>query len=88
MKRVWRIHKYDSLEEVGTWNVPGHYTQVEVERILQALVCRDLTEGEIIDAMRRRSDPFKVAFLDRIGKGPVPHYGASNYWYTATFGPA
>ncbi len=84
MKHFWRIRKYDSQEEVGTWDVPGHYTQTEVERILQALTCRDLNEIEIISSLRRKSDPSRAPLLDRIGNGPTLQYG-ENPWYTASY---
>ncbi|WPJ67977.1 hypothetical protein STOPSMEL_1 [Sinorhizobium phage StopSmel] len=83
MKGIWRIRKYDSLEEVGAWELPGHYLQHEIERMLEALACRDLTEQEVINSLRRRNDPARLPFLDRKGR-PALQCG-ENPWYAATF---
>lgn len=79
---VWLIVRYDSLEEVGRWELPGHYKRETIAGILQRLACVDLTPAEIIDACREKGDPLNNHLLDPIGPGESLHYG-HNPWMTA-----
>lgn len=79
---VWVITKFDGTEESGVWEVPGHYSQKEVEQIMQRMVCTDLSPSEVLNASRRKGDPLRAAFLDRVGRDPAPQFGAGP-WYIA-----
>ena len=81
-RKVWLITKHNSTEEVGSWRVPGHYSQTEVEAIMQRMVCTDLTPAEVLNASRRKNDTWRSSHLDRIGNDPCPQYG-DNPWYIA-----
>lgn len=82
---TWSITKFDSTEEVGQWVLPGHISQPEIEEILRRLVCRDLSEIEIINGSRRRNDELRNTFLDRVSRGGTYiDYGESPN-YVATF---
>lgn len=82
MAKKWHIVRYDSTTETGTWDLPGHLSEGEMETILQRLVCSDLTAKEIISASLRKNDAGYSSLLERIGCeieisfGNNPHYTA------------
>ena len=80
----WIITRWDGLRVSPERYLPGYLSIREVEVILQHLVCRHLDEDEIISASRRRNDPKRTTFLDRVGRGSPPCYG-NNPHYTAEY---
>ncbi len=72
---VWVITKFDGTEKAAVWEVPRHYSQKEVEQIMQRMVCTDLSPSEVLNASRRKGYPLRAAFLDRVGRDPAPQFG-------------
>jgi hypothetical protein len=79
---TWKIIRWDGLNPIDTYSLPGNYSDSEIEALLQKLVCSDLTPHEIIAASLRRGDPRRSNHLDRVGAGVPINYG-SNLHYTA-----
>jgi len=77
---MWIITKYNSLETEAEWKLPGSLSESEIEQILQRLVCADLSPSEIINASRRRDDPLRASFLDRVGEGSPISYGDNPHY--------
>lgn len=79
---VWVITKYDSLEPIGSWMLPGGLDDSEIEEILRRLVATDLNADEVISASRPKGDPLRSSHFDRNGNqrpisfGNNPHYTA------------
>ena len=81
---VWHIEGWDSTDLLFERDIPGNMSEGEVERLLQRLVCRDLTPNEVIDASLRKNSKNRSSLLDRIGSGNPIHIG-SNPYYIATW---
>lgn len=82
MGKTWRITKWDGDTLKGSWDLPAHISNPEMETILQRLVCQSLSEDEIISASLRRNDRGHSVLLERIGTGKpllfghLPQYSA------------
>ena len=87
-KRHWRIVGYDSQDVIIESSAPGNLTEGEVERMLQRLVCRHLSDREVVAASLTRNHRGQAKVLlcvnhDRrakhytISAGNNPHYVAA-----------
>ena len=83
MEKVWRIMRwYGDSPATDAPEMPGHLSEQEVSVILQRLVCRNLSEDDIIKASLRKNDTGYSPFLERTGRsvpisiGDNPHYTA------------
>lgn len=50
----WIISKYDSLELLQEWRIPGNISAGQIEELLKRLASRDLTEMEVINSSLRK----------------------------------
>ncbi|WP_417811920.1 hypothetical protein [Thalassospira alkalitolerans] len=80
MMPKWLITEYDGTKELGSYELPSNYTDVEIEHILQRLVCRKLTQHEIISASRRHNDKTRTALLDRTTSGKPLSFGENPHF--------
>ncbi|UHS60601.1 hypothetical protein HRR99_03235 [Agrobacterium vaccinii] len=78
----WIITKYDGLEPVSSWSLPGGLDDTEIEEIMRRLVATELNPNEVISASLPKGDPERAGHFDRIGNqrpiafGNNPHYMA------------
>lgn len=76
----WILIKHEGTIETDTWELPGRMEEAEVEEIVRRLVCRSLTEAEIISSSLPSDDTKKYVLLDRnedpniILMGENPYY--------------
>ena len=79
----WVITKYEGLEPVANWSLPGGMDDSEIEEIMRRLVATDLNADEVISASRPKGDPMRAGHFDRNGTqrpiafGDNPHYVAA-----------
>ena len=87
-KRHWRIVGFDSQDRIFEGTAPGNLHENEIERMLQRLVCRHLSDGEVVAASLRSNHRGQARGLlcvnrDWKGKhytiavGTNPHYVAA-----------
>ena len=84
MASYWQIKKHDSLTEEILGLLPGNLSEVEVEQILQRLVCTTLYSQEILLASLRRNMAERTNLLDRVGRGMPIQYGHGEIFFTAS----
>ncbi|MGH0003510.1 hypothetical protein ACQU0X_25830 [Pseudovibrio ascidiaceicola] len=76
----WIISKYDSLELLQEWRIPGNISAGQIEELLKRLASRDLTEMEVINSSLRKNSRDRINLLDRKGTGPEMHVGENPYY--------
>lgn len=80
--KSWKIRRCDGLESTDIGLMPGNLSEAEVVKVLQRLVCRGLTEPEIVAASLRKGSKNYSPLLERnAGRRPIsvgdnPHYTA------------
>lgn len=82
MAKIWKIKRWEGSDPTTVGELPGHLTKSEIATVLQRLLCRGLTEDEILRASRRRRDKSYSPLLERVGRGSPISYG-TNPHYTA-----
>ena len=79
--KKWKILKYESdSAEVVVGRLPGNMTNTEVSEVLRRLVCKNLTEEEIILSSLRKGTVSRATFLDSIGNNNPLHFGENPYY--------
>ena len=78
----WLIQGHDGTELIFERRLAGNMSKAKIEKILQRLVCRHLSEDEVIDASLRKNHSGRTSALVGIGSGSTMHYG-DNPHYTA-----
>ena len=82
MVKVWKIKGWDGNSVVFEREMLGNLSETEISTTLQRLVARNLSNEEVIDASRRKNDPYYSALFERIGSGYPISYGLGPH-YTA-----
>ncbi len=59
----WIISKYDSLELLQEWRIPGNISAGQIEELLKRLASRDLTEMEVINSSLRKNSEIGSIYL-------------------------
>lgn len=80
----WNLVKHEGSIEATEWRLPGDMTEPEVVEIVRRLVCRSLSEDEIINSSLPESDSKRYILLDQNGDPNVIHMG-ENPFYVARF---
>lgn len=75
MSKIWRIQKFDGADRVWEKHLPGDLTESEVSIAMQRLVCRNLSEEEILDSSLQKNSERYRCLLERIGQPPPLHFG-------------
>jgi len=82
----WTVRKWDGLEEIWSRDLPGRMGPNQVERLLQRLACRHLTDDEIISASLPKNAVGRTSILDETDFAQPMSYG-ENPHYTADWHP-
>lgn len=61
----WIVTKYEGAVETGRWELPEVLDEAQVEEIVRRLVCRDLSEDEILNSSLPADSAKKYVLLDR-----------------------
>jgi hypothetical protein len=87
VKKVWRIEGFDSTERIYERTLDIRISDKQMIGLLQRLVCRHLSEDEIVGSSLRRNQTGYLAHLETrtdfalgrhyIMAGDNPHYVAS-----------
>ncbi|EHS52618.1 hypothetical protein PDO_1378 [Rhizobium sp. PDO1-076] len=88
----WTLVKNEGSIEVCQWELPGELTEPQVEEIVRRMVCKVLSDDEIIISSLPLGDPKRYILLDRnedpglirMGENPSIHMG-ENPFYVATY---
>lgn len=82
----WVIEKIDGLSSEIVAELPGNYSEPEIENLLRHLVCTTLSPSEVASSMKRKPKGARsCGLLERVGatgKYPI-HYGHGSPSFTA-----
>lgn len=82
----WVIEKFDGLSSEVVAELPGNYSEPEIENLLRHLVCTTLSPSAIVSSLKRQSKGARFCgLLERVGgtgKYPI-HYGHGSPSFTA-----
>jgi hypothetical protein len=82
---LWKIYRHVGLESpVLVGILPRPTTKPEVAEVLKRLVCKNLTEQEILLASLRKNNKQRTNLLDPIGSSSQLQFGEDPF-YTAIF---
>jgi hypothetical protein len=76
----WTLVKYEASIEVSRWELPGDMTEPQVEEIVRRLVCRHLTEDDIVSSSLATDDPKRYILLDRVEDPTIIQMGTNPYF--------
>lgn len=76
----WALTKFESSIEVSQWELPGHMTEPQVEEVVRRLVCRHLSEDDIISSSLFSDDPKRYILLDRVEDPTIIQMGTNPYF--------
>ncbi len=76
----WILAKHEGTIETEQWELPGQLPEAEVEEIVRRLVCRSLSEDEIIRSSLPSDDLKKYILLDRNEDPAIIHMGENPYY--------
>jgi hypothetical protein len=76
----WKLTKFESAIETGTWELPAELDEAQVEEIVRRLVCRSLSEDEVINSSLPDGNSKKYVLLDRNEDPAVIHMGKNPYY--------
>lgn len=82
----WTLIRHSGTIEDAHWELPGDLEEPVVEEIVRRLVCRSLSEDDIIGSSLAQGDMKRYIPLDRNSDPNVIHMGESPY-YVARFEP-
>jgi hypothetical protein len=78
---IWKISKHDSDNEgIFIGDLPGNMSETEISEVLKRLVCRQLSEEEILLSSLRQGAKLRRPLLDAIGSGAAQHFGENPYF--------
>ncbi|MCW8842180.1 MAG: hypothetical protein OQK00_02070 [Rhodobacteraceae bacterium] len=78
---IWKIYKHDSdADSKLVGEMPGNMSQSEVAEVMKRLVCRQLSEEEIVTSSLRHGTKLRKPFLDSIGQETELHFGENPYF--------
>jgi hypothetical protein len=80
----WILVKHEGTIEAERWELPGRLDETQVVEIVRRLVCRSLSEDDIINSSLPEDDIKRYILLDRNDDPAVIHMGENPY-YVATF---
>ncbi len=78
----WVLTKHEGSIETTHWELPGEMQEQEVEEVVRRLVCRNLSEEQIISSSFSPSDPKRYILLDKVEDLAVIQMG-DNPFFTA-----
>ena len=76
----WKLTKYEGAIETSTWELPADLDETQVEEVVRRLVCRSLSEDEVINSSLPDGDSKKYVLLDRNEDPAVIHMGKNPYY--------
>jgi hypothetical protein len=76
----WALTKFESSIELSHWELPGHMTEPQVEEVVRRLVCRHLSEDDIISSSLFSDDPKRYILLDRVEDPTIIQMGTNPYF--------
>ena len=88
-QKYWRVEGYNGTEKFLDVSEPvSHFTESQIEALLQRLVCRSLSEGEILTASknkRKRTSLLEVSKQNSEGRitfmcGSDPYFSAKTVY--------
>jgi hypothetical protein len=74
----WTLTKHEGAIEVSSWELPGELSEQQVEDIVRRLVCRSLSDDEIINSSV--DGPHRYVLRDRNDDPKVIHMGEKPYF--------
>jgi len=81
--KKWVLVKHEGSLEADRWELPGHLEEYQVEEIVRRLVCRTLSEDDIVNSSLPEGDVKRYILLDRNEDPSVIHMG-ENPFFVAT----
>lgn len=76
----WVLVKHEGTIEDAQWELPGHLLEHQVEEIVKRLVCRTLTEDEIINSSLPEDDAARYILLDRNEDAAIINIGRNPFY--------
>jgi len=76
----WIVTKHEGGLEADEWELPGELREAEVEEIVRRLVCRSLSEDEIIHASLPEDHSGRYVLLDRSDEPTMIQIGRNPYF--------
>ncbi len=80
----WKIQKAEGSDVTHLATLPGHMSVAEVETTLQRLVCRHLSEKEVVAASLRKEMGGHSNLLERAGAFEPICFGHGDLKFVAT----
>lgn len=82
----WVLTKHEGSIEAAQWELPGEMEEAQVEEIVRRMVCRTLSEDEIINSSLSPSDPKRYVLLDKIEDPTIIQMGENPFYIAKLMG--
>lgn len=76
----WILIKHEGNLEDARWELPGHLEEHQVQEIVRRLVCRSLSDDEIVSSSLPQGDSKRYVLLDRNDDPNIIHMGENPYF--------
>lgn len=76
----WILAKHEGSIETAQWELPGEMQEVEVEEVVRRLVCRNLSEDQIISSSLFPGDPKRYNLLDKVEDPTIIQMGENPFF--------
>ena len=79
----WKIQRIEGTDVTDVGSLPSLMSVAEIETTLQRLLCRQLTEGQIIAASHRKEMGGHSDALERVGNNAPISFGHGEVYFIA-----